>query len=118
MNVLLYTHIALWAAAGDGELSDKAVDIIEGAANTLYVSVAAIHEIAIKHPEVVGRARRLERKGGKRVVPCPAAKGRPTRPAATLPSRANCHVRLLNFRVGVGPIALPLFRTYLCHMRN
>jgi PIN domain nuclease of toxin-antitoxin system len=49
MNVLLDTHIAIWAAAGDAKLSNKAIDIIEDANNTLYVSVAAIQEIAIKH---------------------------------------------------------------------
>lgn len=49
MNVLLDTHIALWAAAGDDKLSSKAADIIEDPDNTLFVSAAAIHEIAIKH---------------------------------------------------------------------
>ncbi len=49
MNILLDTSIALWVAADEGELSPLAIDIIEDTRNILYVSAAAIQEIAIKH---------------------------------------------------------------------
>jgi PIN domain nuclease of toxin-antitoxin system len=49
MRVLLDTHIALWAAEGASQLSAIATDFIEQPSNTLFVSAAAIWEIAIKH---------------------------------------------------------------------
>ncbi|MEK1889528.1 MAG: hypothetical protein AAAB35_18585 [Phyllobacterium sp.] len=42
------TPIALWIAEGSDGLSSKVVDIAENPDNNLYVSAAAIWEIAIK----------------------------------------------------------------------
>jgi PIN domain nuclease of toxin-antitoxin system len=49
VNVLLDTHIALWAAQGADQLPARAAGIIEEPENTLFVSAAAIWEIAIKY---------------------------------------------------------------------
>jgi len=49
MNVLLDTHIALWALVDDPRLSDTARAIIVNPANIMYWSVASMWEIAIKH---------------------------------------------------------------------
>ena len=48
MRILLDTHIALWAAEGAEQLSATAAHLISNPANTLFVSTAAIWEIAIK----------------------------------------------------------------------
>nr|WP_255607260.1 type II toxin-antitoxin system VapC family toxin [Phyllobacterium sp. 2063] len=47
--MLLDTHIALWMVEGSDNLSAKVVEIAESAENILFVSVAAIWEITIKH---------------------------------------------------------------------
>jgi PIN domain nuclease of toxin-antitoxin system len=49
VKVLLDTHIALWAAEGASQLQARAAQIIADPANTLFVSTAAVWEIAIKH---------------------------------------------------------------------
>lgn len=49
MNVLLDTHIALWAIAGSKRLSARARDIIAAPENAIHVSAASLWEIAIKH---------------------------------------------------------------------
>lgn len=49
MNLLLDTHIALWAIADSPRLPARARALIEAPANTLWVSVASIWEISIKH---------------------------------------------------------------------
>lgn len=49
MRVMLDTHIALWAAEGAPQLPARAAQVIEDPINTLYVSTAAVWEIAIKH---------------------------------------------------------------------
>ncbi|MBZ9655869.1 type II toxin-antitoxin system VapC family toxin [Phyllobacterium lublinensis] len=49
MRLLLDTHIALWMVEGSDNLSAKVVEIAESAENILFVSVAAIWEITIKH---------------------------------------------------------------------
>ena len=49
MNLLLDTHIALWAIADSPKLSMKARELILTPSTTLWVSVASIWEIAIKH---------------------------------------------------------------------
>jgi PIN domain nuclease of toxin-antitoxin system len=49
MKVLLDTHIALWAAEGAPQLKTHAAQIIADPTNTLFVSTAAVWEIAIKH---------------------------------------------------------------------
>jgi PIN domain nuclease of toxin-antitoxin system len=49
MRLLLDTHIALWAVTDDLRLSEKARALIVEPANEVFISVAAIWEIAIKH---------------------------------------------------------------------
>ena len=56
MNLLLDTHIALWALNEHRRLSPAARELIADKANTINVSVATLWEISIKHP--------LDRKGG------------------------------------------------------
>ena len=46
MNLLLDTHILLWAAAG--ELPKEAARYIDGTSNTLFFSPASIWEVVIK----------------------------------------------------------------------
>ena len=49
MNLLLDTHIALWAIVDDQRLSSRARDLIIDPANDVFVSAASVWEIAIKH---------------------------------------------------------------------
>jgi PIN domain nuclease of toxin-antitoxin system len=49
MNLLLDTHIALWALVGDARLDAKATALILDPANEIFVSAASLWEIAIKH---------------------------------------------------------------------
>lgn len=49
MNLLLDTHVALWAVTGHKRLSRKARDLIGDADNSIAVSAASLWEIAIKH---------------------------------------------------------------------
>jgi PIN domain nuclease of toxin-antitoxin system len=49
MNILLDTHIALWALIDDQLLSKEARGLICDERNSLYWSVASMWEIAIKH---------------------------------------------------------------------
>lgn len=49
MKVLLDTHIALWAAQGAAHLPGRAAELIARSDVTLFVSAAAIWEIAIKY---------------------------------------------------------------------
>lgn len=49
MNLLLDTHIALWAIADSPRLPARARDLILAPANTVWVSAASVWEIAIKH---------------------------------------------------------------------
>lgn len=49
MNLLLDTHIALWAITDSPKLSVKAKDLIASPKTTVWVSAANIWEIAIKH---------------------------------------------------------------------
>ena len=48
MRILLDTHIALWAVVGSKRLAPQARGLIL-AANEVFVSVASLWEIAIKH---------------------------------------------------------------------
>ena len=48
MNLLLDTHVLLWAAARGDRLSQAARGMIEGVGNTLWFSVASLWEVAIK----------------------------------------------------------------------
>ena len=49
MNVLLDTHVALWAITGSPKLSQKAREIIQSSKSTVWVSAASVWEIAIKY---------------------------------------------------------------------
>ena len=49
MNLLLDTHVALWAIADSPRLSDRARALIESPAATVWVSAATVWEIAIKY---------------------------------------------------------------------
>jgi PIN domain nuclease of toxin-antitoxin system len=49
VNLLLDTHVALWAVAGHKRLSARARELISDPANTIAVSMASLWEIAIKH---------------------------------------------------------------------
>lgn len=49
MNVLLDTHVALWAITDSPRLSPKARSIVLAARSILWVSTASLWEIAIKH---------------------------------------------------------------------
>jgi PIN domain nuclease of toxin-antitoxin system len=49
VNLLLDTHIALWAIADSPKLSSTARDLILAQTSTVFVSAASIWEIGIKH---------------------------------------------------------------------
>lgn len=49
MNLLLDTHVALWAITDSPRLSAMARELIEGEKTVVWVSAASIWEIAIKH---------------------------------------------------------------------
>lgn len=49
MRLLLDTNIALWAVTEDARLSAKARALVADTANEVFVSVASLWEIAIKH---------------------------------------------------------------------
>lgn len=59
MNLLLDTHVALWAIVDSPKLSAKARALITDPANGIAVSSASLWEIAIKHA--------LDRKGVNRM---------------------------------------------------
>lgn len=48
MNLLLDTHVLLWAAYDPARLSTRASNLILDPANSIYFSVASIWEVAIK----------------------------------------------------------------------
>jgi PIN domain nuclease of toxin-antitoxin system len=49
MNLLLDTHVALWAITDSPRLPDKARELIAAPRNTVWVSAASLWEITIKH---------------------------------------------------------------------
>lgn len=75
MNLLLDTHIALWAITDDPRLSDAARELILAPEAIVWVSVASLWEIAIKHalgrgnmPVSGGEARSYFREAGYRLL--------------------------------------------------
>ena len=48
MNILLDTHIVIWAINNDRKLSEKARDIILDTENDLYYSAASVVEVDMK----------------------------------------------------------------------
>lgn len=49
MNLLLDTHVALWAITDSPKLPKKAREMIESPKSSVWISAATIWEIAIKH---------------------------------------------------------------------
>ena len=49
MNLLLDTHILIWALNGDPRLPEKAREMILDADNVIYYSSVSVWEISIKH---------------------------------------------------------------------
>ena len=50
MNLLLDTHLLIWAAGARQRLSRQALDLILDPANILHFSIASVWEAAIKAP--------------------------------------------------------------------
>jgi len=49
MNLLLDTHIAIWALNDDENLSDKARELIMDPDNSIYYSTVSVWEVLLKH---------------------------------------------------------------------
>jgi PIN domain nuclease of toxin-antitoxin system len=49
LNLLLDTHVALWAITDNPKLPLSARELIQSAKTTVWVSAASVWEIAIKH---------------------------------------------------------------------
>ena len=49
MNILLDTHIALWAISDHPKLPDKARELITDPDNTIYYSAVSAWEVMLKH---------------------------------------------------------------------
>ena len=49
MDLLLDTHIALWALNDDPKLPEKAFELINDLNNNIYFSAISVMEISIKH---------------------------------------------------------------------
>ncbi|MCA3155033.1 MAG: type II toxin-antitoxin system VapC family toxin [Burkholderiales bacterium] len=76
MNLLLDTHVALWAITDSPKLSLKARELIASPRTTVWISVASVWEIAIKHalgrgdmPVSGQEAGRYFRESGYRFLP-------------------------------------------------
>ena len=49
MNILLDTHIAIWAISNHPKLSEKARKLISDPDNTIYFSSVSVWEVLLKH---------------------------------------------------------------------
>ena len=49
MNLLLDTHIAIWALNDDSALTEKARELILDPDNTIYYSTVSVWEVLLKH---------------------------------------------------------------------
>ncbi|MGQ0529370.1 MAG: type II toxin-antitoxin system VapC family toxin [Panacagrimonas sp.] len=49
MNLLLDTHVALWAITDSPKLTKKARELIESPRSSVWISAATVWEITIKH---------------------------------------------------------------------
>jgi PIN domain nuclease of toxin-antitoxin system len=49
LNLLLDTHVALWAITGSPKLPKRAREMIESPKSTVWISAVTVWEIAIKH---------------------------------------------------------------------
>lgn len=56
MNLLLDTHIALWAVTDHPRLAKRAAELIIDPDSRLWVSAASVWEIGIKHAKTEGRS--------------------------------------------------------------
>ena len=79
MNLLLDTHVALWAITDSPKLPKKARELIVSPKTTIWVSAANLWEIAIKHslgrgdmPVSSQDAMRYFKESGYRILPVEA----------------------------------------------
>lgn len=79
MNLLLDTHIALWAITDDAKLSLVARELIVSPDNVVWVSAASVWEIAIKRAQGRGnmpissqQALEFFKQSGYRILPIDA----------------------------------------------
>lgn len=79
MNLLLDTHVALWAVTDSPRLSSKARGLIESPRASIWISAATLWEIAIKHslgrgdmPVASNEALRYFQASGYRLLPIEA----------------------------------------------
>jgi len=49
LNILLDTHVALWAITDSPKLPKKARELIQSPKSSIWISAATVWEIAIKH---------------------------------------------------------------------
>jgi len=49
VNLLLDTHVALWAITDSPKLSQKVRELIQAPKTIVWISAASVWEIAIKH---------------------------------------------------------------------
>ena len=49
MNLLLDTHVAIWALNDDHKLSERARELILDPGNTIYYSTVSVWEVLLKH---------------------------------------------------------------------
>ncbi len=49
MNILLDTHMAIWAISNHPNLSQKARELISDPDNTIYFSSVSVWEVLLKH---------------------------------------------------------------------
>ncbi|MBR5755323.1 MAG: type II toxin-antitoxin system VapC family toxin [Erysipelotrichaceae bacterium] len=61
MDIILDTHIALWALDGDRRLPKKAQDLISDENNYVYFSAVSVMEVSIKHEKKSQEIDRLGR---------------------------------------------------------
>lgn len=79
MNLLLDTHVALWAITDSPKLSQEARDLLELPRAILWVSTASLWEISIKHslgkggmPVSGSQALKYFKESGYRLLPVEA----------------------------------------------
>ena len=67
MNLLLDTHVALWAITADPRLPPDIQDLIADPDNSVVVSAASVWEISIKHALARGRPNDMPISGAQAV---------------------------------------------------
>lgn len=79
MNLLLDTHVVLWAITDSPKLPQKARELIQSPKTAIWISAATVWEIAIKHalgrgdmPVSSQAAMRYFRESGYRLLPIEA----------------------------------------------